>query len=309
MRYLLIGLICFCLSLSAVRAQDIPDDPKAPPGKLDEKQLDKEKNKEKAPKQEILELKEIVKGQNSLSKRIFFIIDVSGSMKGDGKIGKAIKFVRTIWQSPVDEFEIAVAVFSDNSVRWEGFPSAKDDPHPAPKGWAKLPSKDAIDAAQKFLDGYPGDGSTYPTPALEMALKEDRSDLSIVFVTDGDYSGSTQGVLDDIKKLQDAREKKGLGKAVISVFGVGDAEKQKNLSEIGKDYLGGFYIEKLPEVKRAGPEEKKDSSSHKKVSLVVPDDSVPPAPEPDNYSEDSFEGFPHRHSEHWLYPPKRSDPK
>lgn len=299
MRYLFLGLMLFFLAFPVI-AQDIPDYPKAPAGRLDEKQLDKEKV-EKAPKQETLELKEIVKGQNTLSKRIFFIIDVSGSMKGDGKIGRALKFVRTIWQSPVDEFEIAVAVFNDNSVRWDGFPSGKEDPHPTPKGWAKLPSKDAIDAAQKFLDGYPGDGNTYPMPALEMALKEDRSDLSIVFVTDGDYSGPTQSVLDDIKKLQEDREKKGLGKAVISVFGVGDAEKQKNLSEIGKDYLGGFYIEKPPEVKKVDPE---DKDSNKKDSLIL-DDPIPSAPEP----EDPSEEFPHRHSEHWLYPPKRSDPR
>ena len=286
MRYLSL-LVLMIILTGPLYAQDIPDDPKTPPTKPDEK-LEKDKSPP-APKEKTIFLKEIVKAESSLSKRIFFVIDVSGSMTGEGKIGKGIQFVRSIWHSPVDEFEIAVAVFSDKSTRWEGFPSAKDDPKPAPKGWAKLPSKDAVDAAQKFLNQYPGAGNTYPMPALEMALKEERSDISIVFVTDGDYSDSTQEVLDGIKKLQEEREKKGWGKAVIAIFGVGTAETQKNLSEIGKDYKGGFYVEK--------PEEKKPPQ---KDSNVDPPKQDPPKQDPPKQDpsippksdEDPFQGFP-----------------
>lgn len=208
-----------------IYAQDVPD--KLPP-----------KSKES------LNLKEIVKSKSPLSKRIFFIIDVSGSMSNT--IKKALKFVRTIWESPQDEFEIAIVVFNDNSTRWEGFPSPKEDLKPTPKGWAKMPSKDAMDAAQKFLDKFPGAGNTYPISALKIALGEARSELSIVFITDGDYSKPPDDdeVIKTIKELQEEREKKGLGKAVISVFGVGGAEREGNLTIIGKEWSGGFYIEK-----------------------------------------------------------------
>lgn len=214
-----------------IYAQDVPD-------KLPEKPKDS------------LELKEIVKSQSPLTKRIFFIIDVSGSMSSDGELKRAVQFVKTIWQSPVDEFEIAIVVFNDGTSRWGGLPSAKDDLKPTPKGWAKMPSKDAADAAQKFLDKFPGAGNTYPTDALKIALNEDRSEMSIVFITDGEYSHPPEDseVIQTIKELQENREKKNLGKAVISVFGVGAAEKEKNLSVIGKDWLGGFYVEKKPPI-------------------------------------------------------------
>lgn len=270
--WILIG----CLFLTTpIYAQDVPDTAPIISGK--EKQ------------EPAMELKEIVKGVEPLSKRIFFVIDVSGSMIGDGKIKKAIRFVRNIWQTPVDEFEIAVVVFNDKATRWEGIACNKDDAKPCPKGWAKMPSKDAIDSAQTFLNHYPGDGNTHPLTALEIALNEDRSDLSIVFVTDGDYSGNTQEVLDKIKEMQETREKKDLGKALICVFGVGDAEKQKNLHAIGKDYHGGFYMEKKVEEKAETPTPSPDPNP-----APTPDPTPPPNPTPDS----PFYDFPHRHKLH-----------
>jgi len=250
-------LIFILLCPICINAQDIPD-------KLPNTSTKSIEGK--------LELKEIVKTQNPLSKRIFFIIDVSGSMSEQGKIKKALQFVRCIWQAPFDEFEIAIVVFNDKTTRWEGIPSSKDDPKPIPKGWAKMPSKEAVDAAQKFLDQYPGSGGTYPMASLEMVLTEERSDLSVVLVTDGDYSESTSAVLKKITELQEAREKKGLGKAVISVFGVGEAEKEENLKIIGKDWLGGFYVEKPKK------EEKKQSSPNStspSPSTITPSPSTP----------------------------------
>ena len=265
--------LAFCLFLTApVYAQDVPDTAPVTSGKQGKQE-----------KEVVMDLKELVKGAGPLSKRIFFVIDVSGSMIGDGKIKRAIQFVRGIWQTPVDEFEIAVAVFNDKATRWQGIACAKDDSKPCPKGWAKMPSKEAVDAAQAFLNQFPGDGNTYPLTALEIALSEDRSDLSIVFVTDGDYTGSTQDVLDKIKRLQEAREKKGLGKALICVFGVGEAEKQKNLHIIGKDYAGGFYMEKVFERKVEAP------------ILPTPAPS-PPTPDPTPIPPESpFYDFPHNY--------------
>lgn len=260
-------ILILALSLSGYAiAQDIPD---AIPSKPEEK------------KTEILELKELVKAQSPLSKRIFLIVDVSGSMYPTDKIGKALKFVKTICQTPFDEFEIAIAVFNGKTTRWEGYPCAKEDPKPCPKGWTKFPSKDASDAAQAFLNKFPGSGTTDPLPAFEMALKEDRSDLSIVFITDGDYDHppSDEKYLSQIRDLQESRDKKSLGKAVISVFGVGTAQKFKNLYTIGQEWLGGFYMEKS----------EKDAKSESFEIPQLPDLQLDDIDPPSDPSQD----FPH----------------
>jgi hypothetical protein len=194
-------------------------------------------------------LREIVEPKAPLSKRIYLVLDTSGSMKPH--MGDVMKIVRAIVGQPLDEFEIAVGTFDNRPGRWPGVPEA-DAHRPVPPGWARLPSADALKLAETWLQHEaPKGGGTEPEVALKAALAEPRADLSIVYVTDGEYTA--EDVMKAIRQGQAARKAKGLGEAVIAVYGIvlADASYAEHLRVVATEGRGGMWV---PEQGKAAPE-------------------------------------------------------
>lgn len=147
-----------------------------------------------------------------VSKRVIFLIDTSASMDSDGKIAQAIAAVKDIIRQPIDEMDLAVIAFSDSASRWSGVPEEGVSP-----GWAKLPSEEAVSAAQSWLDSVSADGGTIFTTPFELAFREPTRDLTIILVSDGRaYIPADIGPLIGSTCLwQEQRVQRGLGKAVV----------------------------------------------------------------------------------------------
>lgn len=186
----------------------------------------------------------VVEPKERLSKRILFVVDVSGSMQGD-KFAAACAAVNGAFQQPVDELEIAVLAFNDTTTRWKGIPEAGENP--VPEGWAALPSQDAVEDASRFLAEVGADGDTLVIPALREALEEARSELSIVLVTDGIFQRETgDEVLTALQEGQAQRQERGQGPALLMVYGVGS--ESEVLSRLAREGKGGYMRETLPSI-------------------------------------------------------------
>lgn len=186
----------------------------------------------------LAELVTVVSPETRLTKRVMFVVDVSGSMKGD-KFSDALAAVEKIAAQPVDELEIAVLAFNAGPTRWEGIP----EPDKIPFGWAAMPSEAAPKVAQAFLCQLGAEGDTAVIPALKQALNEQRSDLSIILVTDGIFQQESEDqILAALEAGQKAREEQKLGRAVLYTYGVGsEAQILKKLAEVSK---GGYFHER-----------------------------------------------------------------
>lgn len=174
-----------------------------------------------------------------LTNRVLFIHDCSGSM-GENDLTNAINFVRGVMKQPLDEFEIGIIAFDENTYRWPGIPEPKQTP-PVPPNWAALPSATAVDKVTQWLRTRDDEGSTKLVPALQLALQENRDKLSIVVISDGDfYTESTREIVAAIQKGQKWRLDNGLNKAPIMAIGVTSVSNDK-LAKIGKIGGLGYY--------------------------------------------------------------------
>lgn len=198
----------------------------------------------------LAELITVVEPEARLTKHIMFVVDVSGSMRGD-KLGAACAAVTGALQQPVDEMEIAVIAFNDQPRRWPGIPEAEGE-RKIPAGWAALPSQDAVREAEKFLAGLGAEGNTLVVPALQAALAEERKELSLVLVSDGIFQQESEDeVADALEAGQKKREERELGRAVLLVYGVGsEAGVLRRLGTAGR---GGYLREPLERVPALQP--------------------------------------------------------
>lgn len=192
----------------------------------------------------------VVKGEGHLTQRIILVLDVSGSMRNENRIGRVLQVVRHVMEQPADDLEVAVITFSSWQERWPGIPEPEAKP-PVPFGWARLPSATALASAQTWVATRRTAG-TEPNDALRAAITEAREKTSVVFVTDGDFDGAS--CVEAFRKAQKDRQASGLGEAPVLVYGVGTgADKHEHLATIGKEGGVGFWVDKAPvkpEIKR-----------------------------------------------------------
>lgn len=184
-----------------------------------------------------------VDAQLPMTRRMLFVVDRSGSMHGD-HFHRALNAVSQLLETPTDDLEVGVIAFNDATIRWPGRPEP-ERAKPVPPGWASLPSEEAVSAANRWLEELGAGGDTLIMPALRDALAEPRKELSVVLVTDGLFGRErTSEIHALIASLQEDRERRGLERAVIGVYGLG--APQKILYEIAEMGRGGYLREEAP---------------------------------------------------------------
>jgi Mg-chelatase subunit ChlD len=177
-----------------------------------------------------------------ITRRVLFVVDRSGSMHGE-HFARALTAVKDMFETSSDSLEVALIAFNDGAVRWPGKP--EDGNRPVPPGWAALPSDTAVAEANAWLEELGAGGDTLVIPAMRQALAERREELSVVLVSDGLFGRErTDDILGIITACQEERERTGLGRAVIAVYGLGP--QQKVLTQIGTVGLGGYVREEIP---------------------------------------------------------------
>jgi len=201
----------------------------------------------------------VVAAKRRHTKNVLLLVDISASMNSQGKIKKAVSALHFVSEQPTDELNLAIIAFNKQFYRWPGFAKAGEKPD----GWASLPSKHAVDAAESWLNSLETGHSTKGLLPLIAALGEERDDLTIIFVTDGRLSNESdpnappfellppqdqpinfppkdQIYRQSIQRKQKQREAKGLKPAVIGVIQV-DTSDQKVINVIVEEGGGGYY--------------------------------------------------------------------
>jgi hypothetical protein len=193
----------------------------------------------------------VVKGEGQLTQRIVLVLDVSGSMKNENRIGRVLQVLKHVMGQPADDLEVAVITFSSGFDRWPGVPEPNAKP-PVPYGWARLPSADAMSSAQVWVATRANNG-TNPEGALRAAITEAREKTSVVLVTDGEFPGPS--CVATVRSAQKERVNAGRGEASILVYGVGTGvAKCEHLATIGREGGCGFWIDK-PKIEKVEPRE------------------------------------------------------
>lgn len=159
-----------------------------------------------------------------ITKRIVLLVDVSGSMKANGKAQRALEAASAIARQPIDEAAVL-------PIAWSG------DVRTYPGGWENLPSAEAAERVETWLGAASTDGDTYLGPALVVALSRPESDLTIVIVTDGDLHNETTEKLLAVLASGQAKRKQ---RAVVGVWGIGHAKPRETLLALAKAGGGGY---------------------------------------------------------------------
>lgn len=194
-----------------------------------------------------------------LTDRVLFVVDVSGSMKGD-PIRDAFQAVVLIMSSAVDDWRAGLIVFTGEHERWGGQIDCDHEGRNCSKqcvrpGWALMPAR--CREALGWLSRCPADGGTDPAPALHAALQDPTPRLTIVFVSDGKFR--IEPVLQKITTGQAWRQARGLGRAGVMVMSVGpNRHSSKSLKALAKAGGGGMWTAAQPEPPPKPPAPKQD---------------------------------------------------
>ena len=176
------------------------------------------------------ELIEVVPWQARMSKRVLFVVDCSGSME-DHEFGLALKRVEALATQNFDEWDMGVIGFDSVAHRWPGVPEKG-----VAKGWARLPSADAVQQATAWLRGVGTGGLTHGTAAFTAALSDPMHDLTVVVLTDGEFNGPTDRSLAATIKALQARRSQPAQILFLAYSGVAT-----RLPKLAQDVGAGLY--------------------------------------------------------------------
>lgn len=180
-----------------------------------------------------------------VTSRLLFVVDVSGSMTGEGE--RAISAVRRVLEGPSDELQAGVIAFADAPARWRGVPEpcehAKDEPHGKRcvlPGWAAFPGRSKELLA--WLRSVKPDGGTVVGPALRAALADRADGLTVILVSDGIFGHEL--ALKALAEGQAERRKRKLEPAGVMVWAAGwGARDREALLALAKAGGGGLWAE------------------------------------------------------------------
>lgn len=188
---------------------------------------------------------------------VIYLVDVSGSMKNEKKLRRAIQSSMMLLTYAVESFQAKFFAFHSSHTIWEGYKEPEPPPgvpveQPLP-GWTMYPSQGAMNAAINWLAGVGAKGSTNPATAFTAALRTEHKKLTIIVISDGGFHLARSRVA-----IRDGQEwrKKTLGeKAIIGAFGVGtffdglDGKGEEDddlvtLRTIGQMGRGGAWVDR-----------------------------------------------------------------
>lgn len=180
------------------------------------------------------------------NRNILFLIDSSGSMN-DRKIGDAINFAMQVAEAPIDDFNITLVTFGSRVARWAGTKDVDErtGAQVGHRGWAAMPSSNNLQAARNWISNNLDDGSTYVIPGIEHASRANSGlydgilhdvelpaitlkELTIIIITDGEFSEPLIRVVRAIAAAQSMRQKRELPSINFGLIGIDVKTKAKN---------------------------------------------------------------------------------
>lgn len=137
--------------------------------------------------------------QGQISKNIVFVVDKSASLNAE-ELSRGITVMIDLLHQSIDEINVTALAFGDNVVGWQG-PTKKSNKLPA--NWLELPSNDGLAELDKWVREVNVDANnTSMLAAIGVAAMQKVGPITIVVITDGEYSGrNNNGTSDDNNKL------------------------------------------------------------------------------------------------------------
>jgi len=170
-------------------------------------------------------------------RNILFLIDSSGSMEGR-EVSDAINFAMQIAGAPVDDFHIALVTFGSNAARWAGTEDTDESGNPVGHpGFSAMPSSENLEDAREWIESNLDGGSTFVSKGLRHAILSTSgtndsilthlgipatslNDITIVLITDGEFSEDLEEVESLLQELATLRENNGLPSANFGLVGI-----------------------------------------------------------------------------------------
>lgn len=194
--------------------------------------------------------RQVVEARRPPSRNVMIVMDVSGSMSedkrqggspGERRLEQAIGAVDMIVGHGTDDAAISAYAFSDHHYRWAWRPEEPCSGCALPPDWACMPNPEALESMRAWAAGFGGDGGTQPAGVLSAALSEPVMDMTIFFVTDGEFQ--PEPVIAALAAGQARRVAAGYGEATVIAFGIGTgAETRAHMKTIGSTWQGGFWV-------------------------------------------------------------------
>lgn len=211
-------------------------------------------------------------------KNIHFILDRSGSMNAD-QLASALGCFLMIAEQSVDEINMAITVFGENAVRWEGVPDER-----TPRGWASMPSQTSLEAAREWLTTVEiNSGSTCLHEALNTVdtkiverLGGDIDEITVIVISDLLFDNYPSSLLGAVNTLRKARSDNNAHELSFGFVGIrANAGSLTNLRNLSR--REGFWLAYIG-----------DSGPTEEVEEELPNEPLPdPAPQqqqlPDPY--------------------------
>ncbi len=172
----------------------------------------------------------VVQPEQPLTKNLIVIVDASGSMSGK-PIAAAMSAVGMLMRRQAEVYDFKLIAFRDRVHVW-------------PMDWVQMPAEGMLRRAREWLQSLGGaygtTGETLVTPAVRLALSEERSDLSIVLISDGAFTFGGNLVRISLETGQKLRKERRLGEAVFMTISIGVSHP--HLEKLGRIGRGGAFL-------------------------------------------------------------------
>jgi hypothetical protein len=211
-------------------------------------------------------------------KNIHFILDRSGSMSAD-QLASAMGCFLMVAAQPTDEVNIAITVFGENAVRWEGAPDER-----TPRGWASMPSQENLDAAKQWISTVELNSSS---TKVEEALRtvdtkvierpgDDIDEITVIIISDLIFDNYPESLLNAVSGLRNARvdnHAKDFNLGFVGIkTSVGRLTELRDLSR-----RRGFWLAYIGD---HGPREEGEEEGEELPNEPLPDPNPLPLPGP-----------------------------
>jgi hypothetical protein len=154
--------------------------------------------------------------------RFAFIVDISGSMEQENRIGTALAELKRSLGALQDFTQFYVVLYSNGAVR----PDFEND------GWLKA-TRANKNRMNQWIDMQGPRGGTYPLEAFDIVFKLPQPPDVIFFLTDGEIPGDTmyhlRGYAEELKR-----------EIIINTIGFSSEAGREPLEQIAREFRGVF---------------------------------------------------------------------
>ena len=196
-----------------------------------------------------------VDGTTRVTRRIAFLIDISGSMRGEELSIAHRELISILKEYPDDglfkvyAFYDIVEIFDADTQKMKKGPDDDPDAYADENAWIRMPNREAVDKVHAWLSGFGGGGNTNMTDAFRVCFAQNKEDdTTIVLISDGE-AGQREVVLAEAVEIAKKRNI-AIHTVYVQGFGYGTEDGKALMMELAEKtggHAAGWVFESKPE--------------------------------------------------------------